>query len=234
MKTKTTKQKPASKQLALAIAAPPVMTRQLSETEAARLAELEAIIESGRETYRAAFASVAKAVCEIRDNPRYWQKHKTFVKYCQARYGWNRSYAYSMATAGDVLKSLLNSAIAEWVTNEAQTRELNKVPVEHRAAVIKATTAKGCLTARTIRNAASTLAAPPTPAITAPESAQSASPAAPEDWLKNFKYHRKQLIAIARKHTVERALIEELRPLSYMMDWVRRMHKRFSGQKTRP
>jgi hypothetical protein len=62
------------------------------------LAELEVVIESGKQTY----VEVGNALREIRDRKLYKETHQTFEAYCQERWGFTRSTAYRNIRAADV------------------------------------------------------------------------------------------------------------------------------------
>ena len=51
-----------------------------------RLAECEAVIERGQQT----FIEVGQALMEIRDSRLYRETHATFEAYCNERWGWTR------------------------------------------------------------------------------------------------------------------------------------------------
>lgn len=62
-----------------------------------RLAELEAIIERHD---KPSFIAIAEALLEIRDNELYKERYGTFEEYYQLRWGFKKSYAYSLMDAG--------------------------------------------------------------------------------------------------------------------------------------
>lgn len=136
-----------------------------SELRPRSLAECEAVIDGAIETFR----DVAMALWEIQHR-ELWKEsgHLTFSAYCQARYGWAKTYGYDMAQCGKYLSELgdQNSAMAENLSNERQVRELVKVPPMKRIKVLEKAMENGG-TAKAIREAAKTVKkpskAPPAP-----------------------------------------------------------------------
>lgn len=90
---------------------------ELSDAEAGRLAELEAVVDRGLQT----FVEVGRALGEIRDRKLYRQTHSTFEDYCRERWGFSRSRGYRLIEAAEVAE--LVSPIGD-IANEAQAREL--------------------------------------------------------------------------------------------------------------
>jgi len=66
--------------------------------EAARLAELEAVVESGLQT----FVAVGQALMEIRDARLYRESHETFEVYCRDRWGWTARRSNQLIAAAEV------------------------------------------------------------------------------------------------------------------------------------
>lgn len=64
----------------------------LTERDAARLASLEAIIESGRDS----FLATGMALAQIRDSRLYRQDHETFEDYLDKRWNISRSRGYQL------------------------------------------------------------------------------------------------------------------------------------------
>lgn len=113
-------------------------------SEANRLAELETIIERGKET----FVEVGTALLEIRDSRLYKEKFKTFENYCQERWGMSRIHAHRMIEAAAVANNLL--PIGNKPENEAQARELAALPPEQQRQVASTTDFKRA-TAKQVR-----------------------------------------------------------------------------------
>lgn len=128
----------------------------LSAIEANKLARNELIIRNGLAT----FYAVGGALLEIRDERQYRATHSTFEEYCQERWNMKRAQAYRLIEASEVINRL--SPIGDIIpTNEAQTRELAKLPDEDQVlawqAVI-ATAPGGNVTASHVKAVAETFA----------------------------------------------------------------------------
>jgi hypothetical protein len=112
-----------------------------SEISNRRLEELEALVDDARQV----FTKSAAALYEIREgklwklNPDY--EALSFAEYCHTRFPWARDYAYKMAKAGEIIKSLPEQ-ISTIVENESQAREVAKVKPEKRARVVREAAAK--------------------------------------------------------------------------------------------
>jgi hypothetical protein len=106
-----------------------------------RLESLEAVIDEARHTFRES----ASALYEIREN-KLWKlnpeyKDLNFADYCSTRFPWARDYAYKMAKAGEVIKSLPED-VSTLVETESKAREVAKVKPEKRARVVREAAAK--------------------------------------------------------------------------------------------
>jgi hypothetical protein len=66
---------------------------------AARLVELERVIERGQQT----FVEVGQALLEIRDSRLYRASHGTFEDYCRERWGWTHRHANRVIEASEVV-----------------------------------------------------------------------------------------------------------------------------------
>lgn len=93
--------------------------------ERSRLAELEAVVERGMQT----FVEVGSALMEIRDERLYRETHGTFERYLAERWGLSRAHGYRMIEAAHVAE--LVSPTGDIPPNERQAREL--VPLLHDA-----------------------------------------------------------------------------------------------------
>jgi hypothetical protein len=102
----------------------------ITQEESARLAELEAVIQRGRE----AFIEVGTALREIRESKLYRVTHGTFEDYFRDRLGLEKSYVKYLMDAADVMSNLKTSTMVEVPTNERQTRPLAKLPAEQQPA----------------------------------------------------------------------------------------------------
>lgn len=90
----------------------------LTQSEVARLAACESVIEKGLQT----FYEVGSALAEIRDSKLYRMEHETFEQYCQDRWSISRPRAYQLITASEVLGNL--STTVDKPMTERQAREL--------------------------------------------------------------------------------------------------------------
>jgi hypothetical protein len=68
---------------------------QLTLSEGSRLAELEAVVERGFQT----FIDVGQALQEIRDGRLYRATHATFAEYCRERFGFSDSRGRQLIAA---------------------------------------------------------------------------------------------------------------------------------------
>jgi hypothetical protein len=106
------------------------VTAILTASESTALAEHEAVIERGIQT----FYEVGTALADIRNRKLYRADHGTFEDYCQQRWQMSRSYAYRMIDAAEVVESV--SPMGDIApSSERQARELARVPEPERAAV---------------------------------------------------------------------------------------------------
>lgn len=105
----------------------------LTTTEAARLEELEGIIDGGRKT----FEKVGQALAEIQKARLYRVSHATFKDYIVERWGFSADYAYKQIRAAEVASEV------EGVSTEAQARALSKAPPEKRREVWEAASKDG-------------------------------------------------------------------------------------------
>lgn len=101
----------------------------LDAGEARRLAELEAVVEAGLQT----FVDVGRALLEIRDGRLYRQTHGTFEAYLDERWNISRRHGYRLIDAARVAE--LVSPIGHTPANEAQARELVPLLQDEQALV---------------------------------------------------------------------------------------------------
>lgn len=136
----------------------------LTTVEQSRRAEYEETI--GRT--RSAFVECGRALAGMRDERLYRNTHGTFEAYCQEVWGFSRPRAYQLIEAAQVVSTVVDKAPElPAPTNEAQARELARVPEEQRAEVWQrvVTKADGKPTAAAIREVVSP---PPRPEPPAP------------------------------------------------------------------
>lgn len=122
------------------------MKNEITKLEAGRLADLEIVIEKGKRS----FVEVGNALAEIRNARLYRKEFKTFDGYCEAKWGWTRSYACRLIESAEI--KLL--PIGNRITNEGQARELSAVEPERRESVMATVVAAGPVTAKAIKVAA--------------------------------------------------------------------------------
>lgn len=102
-------------------------TDSLTVTERIELAQHEAVIERGLQT----FVEVGQALLAIRDGRLYRQDHATFEDYCRERWGMSRVHAHRTIEAALVAENLL--PMGNIPTNERQARPLTALePDEQR------------------------------------------------------------------------------------------------------
>jgi hypothetical protein len=94
------------------------------------LAELEAVIERGRQT----FVEVGTALWKIRGRRLYREReHATFEEYCQKRWGWTSRHAERQMIAAAVVENV--RPIGRIPQTESQARELLRLTPEHQLIV---------------------------------------------------------------------------------------------------
>jgi hypothetical protein len=105
------------------------------DSEPARLAELEAIVERGLAT----FVEVGSALLEIRDSRLYRQTHETFEEYCRERWEMSRQRAHQLIEASEVARNL-STVVDVSPTHERQVRPLAKLEPDQQREAWKAAT----------------------------------------------------------------------------------------------
>ena len=148
--------------------APPA-GKKLSTTERQRLEVCERTIERTL----GSFLEAGTALAEIKESRLYRATHPTFAEYVRERWGMGKSRAYQLIGASEVVGEMSTmvdvtlprkalSTTVDKPANEAQARELAKVPVEARPAVMQAVSdaTNGKPTAAAIRRAAEKVAPP--------------------------------------------------------------------------
>lgn len=110
------------------------MTAILTASESTALAEHEAVIERGIQT----FYEVGIALASIRDRQLYRADYGTFEEYAERRWQMSRSRAYQMIDAANVVSTIVDTELPPPV-NEGQARELGRVPEPDRAEVWRET-----------------------------------------------------------------------------------------------
>jgi hypothetical protein len=107
----------------------PTAPGEVSET-AVSLAAHEATIERGLTT----FVEVGEALLAIRDERLYRDSHGTFEEYCRERWGFSDSRARQLIGAAQTVTNVTAAGLPA-PSNEAQARELSRIPEEDRADV---------------------------------------------------------------------------------------------------
>lgn len=137
------------------------MPQQLSLTlpEHDRLAELEAVVERGVQT----FVEVGDALAEIRDRRLYRGTHGTFEAYCGNRWGIARSTAYQLIEAAEVVENVRHGGHETLPANERQARPLAALPAEQQpeAWALALAEGNGKPTAADVKRAVAILVATP-------------------------------------------------------------------------
>ncbi len=101
----------------------------LPSDEQAALDRAERVIAKGVRI----FVEVGRALAEIRDRHLYRALHRTFEKYCGARWGFSRQRAYQLIDAAGVVSEM--STIVDKPATESVARELAKAPPTERERV---------------------------------------------------------------------------------------------------
>lgn len=128
------------------------MNSTLTSTETALLAECEAMIERGMNT----FVEVGTALLTISDQRLYRATHSTFNEYISDKWKMTARRAYQLSEAAEVVSQIKASNVnhGSQITNERQARALADIPAEKRSEVMEKASARGKVTARAIKQAA--------------------------------------------------------------------------------
>ncbi len=125
----------------------------LTAREQITLTECEGIIERGWVT----FVDVGRALMTIRDGKLYRAVHPTFEAYCRERWHYQKSHAYRLIAAAEVIKCLSPVGDIPRPTHESQIRALAGLPPEQVVSIWKEAIAKASgaeVTASLVRKAA--------------------------------------------------------------------------------
>lgn len=112
------------------------MTDLLSATEQTELAQLEAVIERGMNT----FIEVGNALAAIHEQKLYRSEHVTFEDYCRQRWNVSRPRAYELMAAADAVSGIPDTLPQP--TNAGQAVALARVPESERSEVWRETVAR--------------------------------------------------------------------------------------------
>lgn len=131
----------------------------LSPVEETRLAELETVI---KENF-AGFVAVGNALAEIRDGRLYRQDYKGFEDYCRDLWDMSHQRADQLIASKSVIDNLTTIVVKDGdaetcgnilPANEAQARELTKLPPEEQVAVWQRLVTSGAkITAKAVKKA---------------------------------------------------------------------------------
>ncbi|MFD5508170.1 hypothetical protein ACFWIB_10400 [Streptomyces sp. NPDC127051] len=110
------------------------MNEVLNADEQSELAQLEGVIERGMNT----FVEVGNALAAIQERKLYRSGHVTFEAYCKGRWNMGRSYAYRMIASAETVSPIGDTGLPV-PTNEAQARELARVPEPQRVDIWRET-----------------------------------------------------------------------------------------------
>jgi len=104
------------------------LAKPLTEEEIERFAELEEIVEHGRQTYFA----VGRALAEIRDRKLYRKENfATFDDYCRVRWQYTGGHARRLIRSSEVAGVLVeNVPIGTVLRSESQIRPFLEFPIE--------------------------------------------------------------------------------------------------------
>lgn len=133
------------------------LTKTLNAKERRRFSACNEQIKTG---LRSCFDTGA-ALAEVRDDKLYREDYGTFEDYCREMFQVTRAHAYRLIEAADLKGDL--SPIGDKITNEAQARELAKVPEGRREEVLKQVSTNGPITAKAIAEQAKSFSEKPVP-----------------------------------------------------------------------
>ncbi|MEU9444615.1 hypothetical protein AB0D42_27790 [Streptomyces sp. NPDC048304] len=106
----------------------------LTHDEQADLAQLEAVIERGMNT----FIEVGNALAVIQERKLYRSQHGTFEDYCRSKWGFSRQRAYQLTAAAEAVTTMVDIGLPA-PTSERQARELSRIPEPERVEVWRET-----------------------------------------------------------------------------------------------
>jgi uncharacterized Zn-finger protein len=130
---------------------PTQWTMTLTPAKIADLERLENIIEKGKKT----FIEVGNALQQIQLFKLYQRDYDTWEAYCQGRWGFTRQRANQIMHAAEIVQSLPQSVSTTVdISGERAAREIVKLPVDNRAAVVHEASRNGSVTGPSVRRAA--------------------------------------------------------------------------------
>jgi len=98
------------------------MLNELATTDQCALAECEAIIERGRDT----FIEVGNALLRIREERLYRAEFGTFQEYCEAKWGMSKTHANRLIDAAEIAENLTPTGVTP--SSERAARPLKSLP----------------------------------------------------------------------------------------------------------
>lgn len=134
----------------------------LTSGEQRELADCEAVIEKGWET----FVEVGRALAHIRDQRLYRAQYDTFAAYCRQKWQYGKSQAYRLIGAAEALAYLSPIGDIPKPNREAQVRPLIGLEQESAKLAWKRAAEKaagGVITAKLVRQAVAETTGVPTP-----------------------------------------------------------------------
>ena len=111
--------------------------KELIKEEKTLLTQQETIIEKGLST----FVEVGKALTIIRDNKLYREEYETFEKYCQEKYGIQKTHSYRLIETANIINNL-SPIGGRLPTSERHARPLKSLEPEVQNAVWQETVEK--------------------------------------------------------------------------------------------
>ena len=97
---------------------------------------------------------IGEALKEIHTDKLYKKEYATFQDFCESEFGLKRQSAYMLMDFAEVRGSLQNVGLRTKLSNETQAQVLSRVPVEQRHEVMETVIKSGRVTAKSIREAA--------------------------------------------------------------------------------
>lgn len=134
------------------------MNMKLTPFQITRLAQLESIIEKGKET----FIEVGSALVEIRERRLYLRDYSTFDVYCHEKWGFSRQRAHQLINAAVAIQGLPKE-MSTTVDTERVAREVSRVDPSMRPKVLTEARRNGPVTAKSVREAAAKVVKPAEP-----------------------------------------------------------------------
>lgn len=113
----------------LGAGAKPPDDKSITKEKKARFSQLDKIVTKAAKS----FVDAGLALREIKDDKLYLAKYDTFEEYCQSVLNISRQYANNLVRAGRAVETIVSKEGLPAPENEAQVRELLRVPIKERA-----------------------------------------------------------------------------------------------------